>query len=316
MESMTKAVERPPMSPASLTPRKPVSGGRTESVRARDGAPGGACRGGGDRQQRRPPYTNDNLRADCRQHAQDQQQALDRYGPLPRRSLRLVRSLLRRGRALELRYINPYAREAWQKYLLDALLRRGIDAVPDLRTITIINGDWQFSEKSQDFDLERLKRQIRKILRGYNYIVMIEFAYIRNYQDGHGTGRVIVPHVQGLIWGVTPGLRTQRAKLTPSMAGADPIHLRVVNDAAGGLAGAVSYMVKPPYHGYRLWKKSTQGFGHRREPLPLKVHHYLLTHLFQYEYDQLALSGGKGMAVLRTARAAADRPFRDRDRRR
>ena len=49
---------------------------------------------------------------------------------------------------------------------------------------------------------------------------------------------------------------------------------------------------------------------HRSEALALKRHHYLFTHLLPYDYPDLTLSGGAGVAVLRTARAAADRPFR------
>jgi hypothetical protein len=46
------------------------------------------------------------------------------------------------------------------------------------------------------------------------------------------------------------------------------------------------------------------------EKLALKRHHRLFTHLLPYDYPDLTLSGGAGVAVLRTARAAADRPFR------
>jgi hypothetical protein len=45
------------------------------------------------------------------------------------------------------------------------------------------------------------------------------------------------------------------------------------------------------------------------EKLALKRHHYLFTHP-SYNYPDFTLSGGAGVAVLRTARAAADRPFR------
>jgi hypothetical protein len=48
---------------------------------------------------------------------------------------------------------------------------------------------------------------------------------------------------------------------------------------------------------------------HRGEKLALTRHHYLFTHLLPYDYPDLTLSGGAGVAVLRTARAAADRPF-------
>ena len=47
-----------------------------------------------------------------------------------------------------------------------------------------------------------------------------------------------------------------------------------------------------------------------RVALALIRHQYLFTHLLPYDYPDLTLSGGAGVAVLRTARAAADRPFR------
>jgi hypothetical protein len=69
-------------------------------------------------------------------------------------------------------------------------------------------------------------------------------------------------------------------------------------------------MVKPPHHGYRLYQYMHGCLHHRGEALVLKRHHRLFTHLLPYDYPDLVLSGGAGVAVLRTARATADRPFR------
>jgi hypothetical protein len=77
-----------------------------------------------------------------------------------------------------------------------------------------------------------------------------------------------------------------------------------------GFAGAVGYMVKPPHHGYCVWQDRTGRFHHRGEKLALIRHHRLFTHLLPHDYPDLTLSGGEGVSVLRTARAAADRPFR------
>ena len=95
----------------------------------------------------------------------------------------------------------------------------------------------------------------------------------------------------------------------PGLAGADPLHLLAIREAAGGFAGAVGYLVKPPHHGY-LWQDRSGCFHHRGEALVLKRHHRLFTHLLPYDYPDFNLPGGAGVAVLRTARAAADRPFR------
>jgi hypothetical protein len=86
--------------------------------------------------------------------------------------------------------------------------------------------------------------------------------------------------------------------------------LLAIREAAGGFAGAVGYMVKPPHHGYRLYQDMYSRFHHQEEALALKRHYYLFTHLLSYDYPDLTLSDGEGVAVLRTARAAADRPFR------
>jgi hypothetical protein len=150
----------------------------------------------------------------------------------------------------------------------------------------------------------------RAILAGYNYVVAIEFAPFRNHVMADNTGRIIAPHLQGLIWGETPGLRARCAQLGAGLAGADPLRLLAIREAAGGFAGAVGYMVKPPHHGYRLYQDRSGRFHHQREKLALIRHHRLFTHLLPYDYPDLTLSGGAGVAVLRTARAAADRPFR------
>ena len=176
--------------------------------------------------------------------------------------LRRAFDLISHRTARELRYVNPHARWWWLHYLRDAYRQWNIEAAPDLRMITLINGAWHFGEASWDFDLNRIKRQIRAILAGYNYVVAIEFAPFRNHVMADNTGRIIAPHLQGLIWGETPGLRARCAQLVPGLGGADPLHLLTIREAAGGFAGAVGYMVKPPHHGYRLW--CAHGHFHHR----------------------------------------------------
>jgi hypothetical protein len=193
-------------------------------------------------------------------------------------------------------------------------LRRAFDLISyrpaHLRMITLINGAWHFGEAAWDFNLDRIKRQIRAILAGCNYVVAIEFAPFRNHVMADNTGRIIAPHVQGMVWGETLGLRARCAQLGAGLAGADPLHLLAIREAAGGFAGAVGYMVKPPHHGYCVWQDRTGRFHHRGEKLALIRHHRLFTHLLPHDYPDLTLSGGEGVSVLRTARAAADRPFR------
>jgi hypothetical protein len=60
--------------------------------------------------------------------------------------------------ARELRYVNPHARRWWLHYLHAAFGQWDIEAAPDLRMITLINGAWHFGEAAWDFDLDRIKR--------------------------------------------------------------------------------------------------------------------------------------------------------------
>jgi hypothetical protein len=73
--------------------------------------------------------------------------------------------------------------------------------------------------------------------------------------------------------------------------------------------GMVCYLVNPSHHGYRFWC-ANKGFYHQNAILALKGCHHLFTHLLPYDYPELTLSGGESVAVLYTARAAVDQPFR------
>jgi hypothetical protein len=67
-------------------------------------------------------------------------------------------NLISRRKTRELRYVNPHARPLWQHYLRQAFGQWDIEAAPDLRMITLINGAWHFGEAAWDFDLDRIKR--------------------------------------------------------------------------------------------------------------------------------------------------------------
>jgi hypothetical protein len=68
--------------------------------------------------------------------------------------------------------------------------------------------------------------------------------------------------------------------------------LLAIREAAGGFAGAVGYLVKPPHHSYCLWCAHGR-LHHRGEALALKYHHYLFAHLLPYDYPDFTLSVGR-----------------------
>jgi hypothetical protein len=70
-----------------------------------------------------------------------------------------------------------------------------------------------------------------EILAGSNYVVAIEFAYFRNHVMADNTGRIIAPHVQGLIWGRHPDCRLGARSLGP----VSPVPIRFVCWPSGKL---------------------------------------------------------------------------------
>jgi hypothetical protein len=97
---------------------------------------------------------------------------------------------------------------------------------------------------------------------------------------------------------------------TADLGDAHPLRLLAIREAAGGFVDGAGYMVKPPHHGFRLYQDPGGSFHDKGEALTLKWHHYLFNRLLPYDYPNSTLFGGEGVAVLRTSRAAADRPFR------
>jgi len=68
----------------------------------------------------------------------------------------------------------------WQCYLFAALQAAGIDQRPDLSTITILDKRWHFGERHWNFAPGKMVYQVRRALKGLNYLVVIEFEIFRN----------------------------------------------------------------------------------------------------------------------------------------
>jgi hypothetical protein len=240
--------------------------------------------------------------------------AINRYG-LPTGAYRSwMRDLDYRVSDL-LGYMQPSAPLHWQFYLHHALTAGGVIDRDDIYTITILDQRWHFGEYKWGFAPEKIKYQVRRALKGLNYLVMIEFQvfgnlrYREEWTDEQGFnvdveyGRVIAPHIQGLLWGKRPS-RRQRAQFAGGIFNAPSIKLMPLSN----LAGAVRYMVKPPYMGQELHQRLD---GARiRYPwaaMPLKLHHLLFCRLFNFSYADLAFASGEGSAIL----ADANRLWRD-----
>ena len=154
-----------------------------------------------------------------------------------------------------------------------------------------------------------MEYQVRRALKGLNYIVAIEFETFRNvrylgppppgsvaaHQD---QGRTIAPHIQGLIWGKFPSPR-QRAQFSGGIFNAPGIKVVGVHD----VAGAVKYLGKPPYRGRSVYRRLNGTMGRRPWPeMSLTLHHLLLSHLHPYSCPDLTFASGAGSAILTNAK--------------
>jgi hypothetical protein len=79
-----------------------------------------------------------------------------------------------------LSYMQPSGAMYWQCYLFAALQVVGIDQRPELSTITILDQRWHFGERKWNFAPGKIEYQVRRALKGLNYIVAIEFEIFRN----------------------------------------------------------------------------------------------------------------------------------------
>jgi hypothetical protein len=210
--------------------------------------------------------------------------------------------------------MQPSSGPYWQCYLREALLQSGIPDRKDLATITVLDERWHFGEKNWDFAPGKIEYQLRRALKGLNYIVMIEFEVYRNVRylgpplpgsvaTHHDYGRVIAPHIQGLIWGKRPSAR-QRAQFRGGLFGAPGIKIVQVYD----FHGALQYMAKPPCRGKSVFCLSNGRM--LRWPwsgMHLTLHHLLLRKLCWQSYPDLTFASGEGSTVL----ALAKRLWRD-----
>ena len=231
-------------------------------------------------------------------------------------------------------YMQPSASLWWQCYLYHALTASDVIDRPDIFTITILDKRWHFGERRWNFAPGKIEYQVRRGLKGLNYLVMIEFEVFGNLRyfeplpsTGNAwqlepggvipphlqwlmsehrqrdEGRLIAPHIQGLLWGQRPS-RRQRAQFAGGIFDAPGIKLMPLTN----FAGAVRYMVKPPYMGQLLQLRPA---GRRvRYPwarMPLLLHHLLFCNLYDYSYADLTFASGEGSAIL----AHAKRLWRD-----
>lgn len=253
----------------------------------------------------RTPYTLDRLQADIAVHHAALAKAIKKYGlrrgELTLGEYRSALNALAPGRAGELGYMNPYARQVWERALRRAVVAYDLHAGPPFM-LTVLHQPWHFPLDTVGgggwhMDLPGIIGQAREALDGLSYLLLVEIApltyFIRRY---------VAPHLQGFLFEDLP--RRRRERLATCLGGAKPLVLKQVHD----FAGASSYNVKPPDHMETCFARADGALVHRGRKLWLTEHYFLWRHLRSYAYPDLTFAGGAGLDVLRSARRACGLP--------
>ncbi|MGY4368439.1 hypothetical protein ACVW1A_004504 [Bradyrhizobium sp. LB1.3] len=177
-------------------------------------------------------------------------------------------------------------------------------------------------------DLEFIKNRLRYGLRGFSYFGVVEPAYYVNLQHGvRYAGKLCMFwHLHALVWGVArKELKKQLRKLVRSghySAIADGLratHIRKIKH--GRLPKHVAYLLKSPCKGYRLSVRDREDelgrpitdvdgvvlrqFKQGKEDLRHGERIVIFHAMKHLHLDKLAVAGGDGAKLLKTAKRIA-----------
>jgi hypothetical protein len=186
-------------------------------------------------------------------------------------------------------------------------------------------------ERLTEADLELIKNRLRYGLREFSYFGVVEPAYYVNLQQGvrYAGKRCMFWHLHALVWGVShKKLKKHLRKLVQAGYysaigdGLDATHTRKIKQ--GRLPRHVAYVLKSPCKTYRVSARSRtdelgrpitnadgvvlqqfkQGKANLRHGDRIVLFH-AMKHL---HLDKLAVAGGDGAKLLKTAKRVALRP--------
>jgi hypothetical protein len=228
-----------------------------------------------------------------------------------RQELREWEHVFSSTRARYLHALNPYAGAKWAGILHEAIEAASFDDTP--WKVTIIDDDWMFStyprgpsERDLRWMLSRMRRAVRRALRGVPYLLQADFA-VRRHDAGHRMA--IEVHWHGLVWASEEKVEALKKRFPANRFGADRFRARGVYD----LTGALRYVTKDTRLGYRTVKNFGFQPGSRhwkewfqhREALYAPKRLLLIAMVGNLAKPELCAASGMGLAVLREAKQLA-----------
>jgi hypothetical protein len=232
--------------------------------------------------------------------------------------------------------VNSFSRRTWGEVVSNELSRffccggDGTTHDQDIYFVSLMDVTCARSPEDQptEADLKCIKNRLRYGLREFSYIGMIEPAYYVNLQQGvrYNGNRCMFWHLHALVWGVShKELKSRLRKLVKAgryaaiADGLDATHSRKIKQ--GRLPAHVSYLMKSPCKAYRVSVRDRedesglpivdtdgvvlQQFKHGKADIRHGDRIVLFHAMKHLHLDRLAVAGGQGAGILRTAKRAA-----------
>jgi hypothetical protein len=232
--------------------------------------------------------------------------------------------------------VNSFSRRIWGEAISNEVSRLfsgngdGAKHNQDVYFVTLVDVTCARSPENPltEADAELIKIRLRHGLRGYSFFGMIEPAYYANLQRGvrYIGKRCMFWHLHALVWGVSrKELKKRLRKLVVAgrcvaiADGLDATHIRKIKQ--GRLPAHVAYIMKSPSKAYRVSVRDREDA--RGQPVTdadgvvlqqfkqgkSDLRHgdrVVLFHAMKHLYlDKLAVAGGEGAGILKTAKRAA-----------
>lgn len=232
--------------------------------------------------------------------------------------------------------VNSFSRRIWGRAISNELSRFFCDGGDgtthdrDVYFVSLMDITCARSPRDQltEADLEVIKNRLRYGLREFSYFGMVEPAYYVNLQHGvrYNGKRCMFWHLHALVWGVArKELKNRLRKLVKAghyaaiADGLDATHTRKIKQ--GRLPRNVAYILKSPCKTYRLSVRDRkdelgrpvtdadgvvlQQFKQGKANLRHGDRIVLFRAMKHLHLDRLAVAGGDGAQLLKTAKRVA-----------
>lgn len=172
---------------------------------------------------------------------------------------------------------------------------------------TIITPDYDFGINdfaNQSNLRERLKKQVKYWLNGFDYIATVAFDFFPNAKYGNN-GMVVSPHIHGIFFNTISKRNREKIsrKIKQSIVGKGVLRPFVIKKY-DQLIDAVHYAFKGPFGGKDFYKINHGGRKVKRirTHLSLKDYFDVVSNFKDVRIDRFAFAGGKGISVLKKVR--------------